>query len=47
MNERDTFGRWLKQRRKGLDLTQHVLAVQSGCTVETIMHRPFSRGGVP
>jgi transcriptional regulator with XRE-family HTH domain len=28
--------RWLKQRRKLLDLTQHALAVQSGCTVETI-----------
>jgi predicted ATPase/DNA-binding CsgD family transcriptional regulator/transcriptional regulator with XRE-family HTH domain len=36
MSERETFGRWLKQRRQGLDLTQHALAVQSGCTVETI-----------
>jgi transcriptional regulator with XRE-family HTH domain len=36
MSERETFGRWLKQRRKWLDLTQHALAAQSGRTVETI-----------
>jgi transcriptional regulator with XRE-family HTH domain len=36
MSERETFGRWLKQRRKWLDLTQHALAAQSGRTVDTI-----------
>jgi transcriptional regulator with XRE-family HTH domain len=36
MSGRETFGRWLKQRRKWLDLTQHALAAQSGRTVETI-----------
>ena len=36
MSERETFGRWLKQRRKRLDLTQHALAAQSGCAVDTI-----------
>jgi predicted ATPase/DNA-binding CsgD family transcriptional regulator/DNA-binding XRE family transcriptional regulator len=30
------FGRWLKQRRKLLDLTQHALAERSDCTVGTI-----------
>jgi transcriptional regulator with XRE-family HTH domain len=36
MDNSATFGRWLKQRRKQLDLTQHALAEQSGCTAETI-----------
>jgi predicted ATPase/DNA-binding CsgD family transcriptional regulator/transcriptional regulator with XRE-family HTH domain len=31
-----TFGRWLKQRRKTLDLLQYVLAERVGCTVATI-----------
>jgi transcriptional regulator with XRE-family HTH domain len=30
------FGRWLKQRRKALDLTQEVLAERVGCAVTTI-----------
>jgi transcriptional regulator with XRE-family HTH domain len=36
MSERETFGCWLKQHRKWLNLTQHALAVQSGCSVDTI-----------
>jgi transcriptional regulator with XRE-family HTH domain len=36
MDSNTTFGRWLKQRRRQLDLTQYALAEQSGCTVETI-----------
>ena len=36
MSKRETFGRWLKQRRKRLDLTQYALAAQSGCAVDTI-----------
>src|SRR5436190_13057534 len=31
-----SFGAWLKQRRKALDLTQAELADQVGCTVTTI-----------
>ena len=36
MSEVDEFGRWLKQRRKQLDLTQDELAEQVGCSAETI-----------
>jgi predicted ATPase/transcriptional regulator with XRE-family HTH domain len=36
VSAKETFGRWLKQHRKRLDLTQHALAAQSGCTVDTI-----------
>lgn len=36
MEEEDSFGPWLKRRRKQLDLTQQALAKQSGCTAETI-----------
>jgi predicted ATPase/DNA-binding CsgD family transcriptional regulator/transcriptional regulator with XRE-family HTH domain len=36
VDDREAFGRWLKQQRKLLDLTQHALAEQSGCTVGTI-----------
>jgi predicted ATPase/DNA-binding CsgD family transcriptional regulator/DNA-binding XRE family transcriptional regulator len=32
----EKFGSWLKQRRKRLDLTQHALAQQISCSVETI-----------
>jgi predicted ATPase/DNA-binding CsgD family transcriptional regulator/transcriptional regulator with XRE-family HTH domain len=31
-----TFGRWLKQRRKTLDVLQYVLAERVGCSVATI-----------
>ena len=31
-----SFGRWLRQRRKALDLTQADLADQVGCSVITI-----------
>ena len=31
-----SFGPWLKQRRKALDLTQHDLAQRVGCSAETI-----------
>jgi predicted ATPase/DNA-binding CsgD family transcriptional regulator/transcriptional regulator with XRE-family HTH domain len=36
MGDANTFGLWLKQRRRLLDLTQHTLAQRSGCAVETI-----------
>jgi transcriptional regulator with XRE-family HTH domain len=36
MEDRPTFGGWLRSRRKLLDLTQRALAAESGCTVETI-----------
>jgi transcriptional regulator with XRE-family HTH domain len=36
MKEGESFGRWLKQRRKALDLTQDDLAQQVGCSVWTI-----------
>jgi transcriptional regulator with XRE-family HTH domain len=36
VGEGNTFGHWLRSRRTQLDLTQHALAAQSGCTVETI-----------
>src|SRR3954470_7569811 len=36
-----SFGIWLKQRRKALDLTQQELADQVGCSVVTI--RKFER----
>jgi transcriptional regulator with XRE-family HTH domain len=42
MTERMPFGRWLKQRRKMLDLTQEALAERVGCAVPTI--RKFERG---
>src|SRR5579859_2848444 len=32
----DSFGNWLRQRRKALDLTQFDLADQVGCSVVTI-----------
>ena len=31
-----SFGRWLKQRRKALDLTQEALAERVACATETI-----------
>src|SRR5262249_33150565 len=36
MNTRSSFGYWLRQRRKALDLTQKDLAYQVGCAVTTI-----------
>ena len=36
MNVRGSFGHWLKQRRKALDLTQADLADQVGCSIMTI-----------
>jgi peptide/nickel transport system substrate-binding protein len=36
MNDSPSFGLWLKQRRKELDLTQEKLAEQVGCAVSTI-----------
>jgi transcriptional regulator with XRE-family HTH domain len=34
--DQNTFGRWLRARRKLLDLTQDALAAQSGCAADTI-----------
>src|SRR5262245_1259783 len=36
MNGEETFGRWLKQRRSALDLTQADLARRVGCATITI-----------
>ena len=36
MKVKDSFGNWLRQRRKALDLTQIDLADQIGCSVVTI-----------
>lgn len=36
MKEEISFGNWLKQRRKGLDLTQEKLAGQIGCAISTL-----------
>src|SRR5438067_13845456 len=36
MNTNTSFGSWLRQRRKALDLTQNDLAYQIGCAVATI-----------
>src|SRR5262245_48154117 len=36
MNDDVSFGRWLKQRRKALDLTQEALAESVGCAVSTV-----------
>ena len=36
MDTNTSFGKWLKQRRNALDLTQAELADQVGCTVTTI-----------
>jgi DNA-binding NarL/FixJ family response regulator/transcriptional regulator with XRE-family HTH domain len=43
MREVDTFGGWLRTRRKTLDLTQDALAAQTGCTVDTIRKLEASR----
>src|SRR5688572_19473824 len=37
MSEEASFGRWLRQRRKALDLTQEDLARQVGCSAWTIL----------
>src|SRR6266540_3831276 len=36
MDEAQSFGRWLRHRRRGLDLTQEELARQVGCAPITI-----------
>src|SRR6478609_8220486 len=36
MGEEFTFGAWLRQRRKALDLTQTGLAERVGCSVEMV-----------
>src|SRR5215211_6092513 len=36
MTAKMSFGRWLKQRRKTLDLTREELAVRVGCSADTI-----------
>ncbi len=36
MEQRDSFGYWMRRRRKTLDLTQQELAQQVGCAVGTI-----------
>ncbi|MBX3065472.1 MAG: helix-turn-helix domain-containing protein, partial [Anaerolineae bacterium] len=36
MTAKSSFGQWLKQRRKTLDLTQEDLAVRIGCAVSTL-----------
>src|SRR5690242_16232159 len=36
MNYQQSFGLWLKQRRKELDLTQEELAERIGCSPETV-----------
>src|SRR5215467_10758148 len=36
MNANLSFGRWLRQRRKALDLTQPELAEQVACSVTTL-----------
>ncbi len=42
MNANESFGEWLRQRRKALDLTQAELACQIGCATTTI--RKFESG---
>jgi transcriptional regulator with XRE-family HTH domain len=41
MRHQQTFGIWLRQRRKALDLTQAQLAQQAGCSLSAI--RQFER----
>lgn len=36
MDDQVSFGRWLKQRRKALDLTQETLAARIGCATVTL-----------
>ncbi len=36
MHENGPFGRWLRQRRRSLDLTQDELAARVGCAPETV-----------
>jgi WD40 repeat protein/transcriptional regulator with XRE-family HTH domain len=40
----DSFGGWLKQRRKWLDLTQDELAAKAGCSLSTV--RRLEQGGL-
>src|SRR3712207_6288675 len=43
MHENVAFGRWLKQRRRSLDLTQDELAARVGCAPGTV--RKLEAGG--
>lgn len=36
METKQSFGQWVKQRRKALDMTQHALAQRIGCALSTI-----------
>lgn len=36
MGRNDSFGQWLKERRKALDLTQHEMASRAGCAEVTL-----------
>src|SRR5262245_24734883 len=38
MTEQFSFGVWVRQRRRALDLTREELAAQVGCAVATIRH---------
>src|SRR5689334_9811245 len=38
MSELFSFGAWVRQRRRALDLTREELAAQVGCSVVTIRH---------
>src|SRR5262245_27341931 len=38
MSELFSFGAWVRQRRRALDLTRDELAAQVGCAVTTIRH---------
>src|SRR5262245_2860568 len=38
MSELFSFGAWVRQRRRALDLTREELAAQIGCAVTTIRH---------
>lgn len=37
MGAKSSFGQWVKQRRKALDMTQEELARRVGCAVITIL----------
>src|SRR4029079_10049674 len=38
MSELFSFGAWVRQRRRALDLTREELAAQVGCSIVTIRH---------
>jgi len=51
MDEVQTFGEWIKQRRKTFDLTQEELARRVGCATSTLkkieQEEPVSRAEEP